>query len=131
MEDKETLGYIAGIIDSRGSIFIRSHKRKGLANYSLAMSIYHSNRNLLEFIQKSFGGKIYPLQRGYNLNFSAQDAYRILRSVFPYLIVKTAEAELAIEFQKSKEDGYEYPLSDEERERRKRYYLRMKELKRK
>jgi len=128
----EVFAYIAGIIDSLGSIFIRQYKYQGLTNYTLALTIFHKRREVLESIQdflkaEHISTSIYERERGYDLRFGGKASYEVLKRVMGYLTLKKPEAELGIKFYESRKR--ERPLSHEERERRRKFYETMKALK--
>lgn len=125
MRRGQAIIYIAGLVDSRGSVIIHKHS---MSPYVLVLMIYHKEKSILEFIQDFFkAGKIYPDRKGYQLRFGADKSKEILKSLLPYLRVKKEQAELAIKFQTKKKR--QRPLTDEELAFRKRCYEEMKALK--
>ena len=106
--------YIAGFFDGEGTIFIGRGKRKRLptaktrtgCGWHLVVSLANSYAPVLDEIASNYGAKRlqYQFKEGmankpcYNLRFKSQDAYRFLKDIYPYLVVKRAQAALAIQF---------------------------------
>jgi hypothetical protein len=67
--------------------------------YSLVITIGQKKSNILYLIQMLFGGTV-SLRKDYNsvLALSGRDAYIMLRSIDPFLVVKKEESALALEF---------------------------------
>ena len=94
---KAERGYLAGIIDGEGCIGIQKSK----SGIQLKVGIFNTERSLLEWIQRRFGGTICDRlhQDGnkveYNYTFYGHRALDMLRTVYPYLVVKRKNAQLA------------------------------------
>ncbi len=107
------LPYLAGIIDGEGTIRINRQRVKKHWNYSyhLQMSCGMVCKEIIELLQKIFGGGIHeerivgyrPIWR-WSLTGRLQ-TYAILKLIRTYLIAKKEHADLAIEFC----DGWKNP----------------------
>ncbi len=110
MEEKE-LAYIAGFVDGEGciSIFRQTVPRVSrTVGYRPSVSISNTDKSVLEYIQRLFGGRIY--QRAgkhlkshwkpqYTWNLVATDSVPFLEAILPFLQVKQEQAKLLIKFQ--------------------------------
>jgi len=126
--DKESLVYIAGFMDGEGCI---SFSKKN-TSYNVHINISNTNRNILNWIQKTLKErgiimKLYPKKKekatdkqGYRLEcFKMEDVKKLLGLLFPYLKGKRKQALLVLEF-----------LIRREKERAKKYraHLSKREL---
>lgn len=142
--DDETLkSYLAGFFDGEGYIGIeRQSNRKGMRNpwYRVIISISLTNENVLQLFQETFGGSISVRttqignhQRSWIWRLWSSKAIVCLRVLYPYLIIKKAQAELACAFQESLErkrkQRYRVP-PDEILDWREEAFQKMRELKR-
>ena len=94
--------YMAGFFDGEGCVTIsRPHSR---SNYQLEVNIGNTNREVLEWIQRNYGGRLHALRKPtyykpYSVwQVSGEEAIHFLQLVLPFLKVKREEAELAIRF---------------------------------
>ena len=106
---KTELAYIAGIIDGEGSIQINSLGR-GKAS-RLVLSVGMCNPLVPYLLQRHFGGgvSVRPIgqcgwhkQTFWQWKVTANKALSCLEMVFPYLLEKKQQAELAICYQSSR-----------------------------
>lgn len=126
---KEYLAYIAGVIDSDGSISVskinlRDSKYKS-PRYVLAVTITNTSEELIDFVQERMGGSYRDKKRRdrrqettiikengidriitakritYDWTIASTKALNFLRLIKNYLIAKKRQAELAIEFQEN------------------------------
>lgn len=133
---KVDYAYIAGFFDGEGSIGIT--KRKA-GDYQLLVSIGQANRFPLKWLQFNFGGCLQTtlsnkphIQTMYRWRVVANDAFEFLTTIYPYLILKKAEAELAIKWQKAKQErrkGQLKPKTEEAKVLDEANYILMKSLK--
>lgn len=109
--------YAAGLFDGEGHIGIVYRKanldsinrKSHYDRYSMSCSMSQNNGEAISWLTTVFGGskKFVTGKRGYdqgtyrrwNWVLSANQALRFLCIIRPYLIVKSAEADIAIEFQ--------------------------------
>lgn len=101
-----TLAYTAGIIDGEGCIGIYKEGRKGRwIYYVLAVNVGNTNPQLIEYLYSNFGGQSWksprlpPRKTAYCWRLQAKSAGEFLKLIFPYLLLKKPQAELALKFQ--------------------------------
>ncbi|MBA3758932.1 MAG: hypothetical protein H0X07_00195 [Gemmatimonadales bacterium] len=135
--------YAAGLFDGEGSIRITYQKLKSFKNhvrYQLYVNVAQCDPRPLLALQREFEGSFHWATRPKKENHRAlhswiicsQQALRFLERVRPYLIVKAEQADLAIEFQKSREGkpswGAVSPEEYARREHIRREILRLKHV---
>lgn len=118
-----TKAYIAGFIDGEGCIRISRNKYKSSNvyeyKYGLILQVTNTIKEPIFLIQSLYGGCLYEKQdkrpnrrRTYNLNMTTQNAIKLIEDIFPYLIVKKVQAQIAIEFSHTiKYSGKALPLN--------------------
>lgn len=105
-QDRPSLGYLAGIFDIAGTI--RIEYSKTLKEWILLLRITHPSFRLMEIFQK-LGAYIVKLQNGlYRAKWRKERANKFLQLIYPFLILKQNQAQLAIEYFSHKD------LSDKE-----------------
>ena len=106
------LSYTAGIIDGEGSIMIKRSKgnrpNRPTPEYRVVISVTNTNRLLLEWLFKKFGGSIkhYAKQAFghkpcYTWTITAKSGIIFLRLIKPYVLLKGEQLETALLFQTS------------------------------
>ena len=137
------VAYLAGLIDGEGHISI--FRRKPAfpyisARYSLRMEICMCSFKTINWIQEHFGGTIYKKRRtrtldtgklrkqSYAVSWSSREACVLLQNVKPFLITKSHEADIAIDYQ-LKCPPKTYKLSQNELNRREEAYRLLREAK--
>lgn len=122
---------MAGFFDGEGCISIS----KSSHGYSLLCDVIQCNRWVLELFKMSFGGAI-RLRRQYTGNYPtyawhicAKNAQVFLETIKPFLVLKRAEAEVAIKFQRRK-GGVGCHISDGQKAVEEAEYLLLQNLKR-
>jgi hypothetical protein len=113
--------YLAGLIDGEGHIGITKgcrywRNKDGVETkypaYSLQISVANNSSSLMTFLIKHFGGVYYTHTR---INPNARDGYTwqpkgaknkeaLLLAVLPYLVIKTAQAKMALEFLRMRDE---------------------------
>lgn len=99
------LAYLAGIVDGEGSVELKIQRT---GTMDLLLHIYNSDKPLFDWIVEHFGGRLYEIHRKattlrpqwqpvYNWNIGGQQARDLLERLLPYMLVKPAQARLAIE----------------------------------
>jgi hypothetical protein len=121
----DTLAWFGGFFNAEGCIMINRNQRKGHVNWYLTLSLPNSDELALADAERLIGGKSYFRKRQkahYRDQRSWQaggdEAMMILKAIRPWLHRKTAQADLAIEFQeriRSKEHGRWSLLTPEEK----------------
>lgn len=99
------LAYMAGFFDGEGCICIG----KGKGGLGLVCSVVQCNEWILQLFKMSFGGNVRLRQpykperyRTFSWSICSKKAMAFLRVIQPYLMLKRAEAEVAIQFQMAK-----------------------------
>jgi hypothetical protein len=134
------LAYLAGFFDGEGCISITKGKNHlGNVQYGLRVIVSNTNDYVLQMYKFSFGGRIQkrkykkPEWRDcFAWELSSTRAYDFLKCVYPYLILKKAQADLAFDFQENQStyDGSNRKLSDKELSIREAQRILMQDLKR-
>ena len=108
--------WTAGFFDGEGSITIARNRRpKGRIEHCLLVAITQKVRKPLDEIAERWGGYVIPIynkktERGYFAwHVSAKIANRFLKDIVAFLRVKRRDAEVGIEFQKTKRDTRKHP----------------------
>lgn len=90
------LPYLAGIIDGEGCIRV---------NNSVRLMIANTDIHLIEWLSLNFGGYYWTNKRSqprykilYQWELSAKKACKLLEMVYPFLIIKKAQAKLVLDF---------------------------------
>ena len=101
--------YIAGFWDGEGTINIHRQKIKNSdkMQHFLYVKVSNTNKEILEKIKKFFGRGIItsngiPVKghrKAWQYQASCNNAYKVIEILYPYLIVKKEQAELAMQFQ--------------------------------
>jgi hypothetical protein len=106
--DPITLAYLAGFVDGEGSIAIT--KRGGSSKwrtspYSLSLTVAQINPEPLYLLKQVFGGSLnrYDHRKAnhrlyYSWSVSSRQAAKTIKVLYPYLLVKKDEAEVALSF---------------------------------
>ena len=148
MTDDEV--WAAGFVDGEGCITIDRHKpRRGdgehaSPQHSLTLSVTNTNLEVLEFLMSMFGGSIsrkhkgssYAQKKIWQWRCASLDAEKAVKKLVPYLKVKKAEAETALDFVELKRATFDErvrnggPLKDEVIAQREAYRQTLMGLKR-
>jgi len=117
MIEKTILAYTAGLLDGDGCIQISSVEpnNKGTQKtkyHNLSVQITNTNKEVINWLKDIFGGFItsrYSLpssrkdcKTGFVWHIATIQAKDFLESIYPYLIIKKKQADLAIRFQENK-----------------------------
>lgn len=104
---QEKIIYLAGIIDGEGYIGINLQKQKKCNRYRIRLCVCNTNLELLTWLVDNFGGGIYEKRvyksnhsKSFNWSVGDKSAEEILTVVYPYLIIKKKQAELALAYRK-------------------------------
>ncbi|WP_457621713.1 hypothetical protein [Persephonella sp.] len=96
MEKESLLPYIAGMIESSGSITFRKDKRTKNSVYPVLVIRSYSIENLKN-IKEIFGGSIIKKGSRWEIVLSHRKAYNLLKNIYSFLIIKKEEADLVFE----------------------------------
>lgn len=99
------LGWAAGMLDGEGTIGLYKHNKR-TNQVTLKVSIGNTYKPALEFLQQFFNGwgSLYPLtkypgrKQVYAWCVSARQASEVVKKLAPYLIIKRAQAAVALEW---------------------------------
>lgn len=104
----EESAYIAGFLDGEGNITIlrRNQYLNKTPSYGLIVGFTNTDRHVLEWLSTKVAGGIYKKARyrenhrqGYEFRvWNKQETKFILESILPYLRIKRAQAEVALDF---------------------------------
>jgi hypothetical protein len=92
--------YFSGLFDGEGCIVVSN-------KHQLIVTIVNTNKICLEYIKSRVGGKLrerkrkkakFNWKRSFRLYFNGREAVKILKMMFPYLIIKEKEAKLILKF---------------------------------
>jgi|SRR5690606_1714061 len=114
-EYKDTeIAYLAGIIDGEGSIYIGNfscNPKTKLPYYQTNMQVTNTNKNLINWLKKIFGGLINKRTTKQHANNSRMQAYtwtatgdrltHLCELMLPYLQCKRKQAEIMLEMRKT------------------------------
>lgn len=101
------IGYLAGMIDGEGSIYIQDRKEGNSTSYFPRFQITNTNKEVMIWIKERFGGTIYLKKRSHIkphwkeqiewfTNRESMD--KILPLIAPHLIIKKRHAIIMQEF---------------------------------
>ena len=108
------IAYFAGIVDGEGSIMVTSATgKKGNKTYRLRMLVTNTNREVMDWIFARFGGSIQTCNQTaesvakrhrvkFNWSRDADNAIEIIKVIYPFLIIKRKQAEIALRWPSSK-----------------------------
>ena len=97
---KSEIGFAAGVFDIHGSLRILISDQEGeyASEPSLYAKITAKNVKLMKFLQL-FDAVVGPSSGGqFRAKWKDENAFRFLKLILPYLIVKKEQAEIGIEF---------------------------------
>lgn len=106
---KIDLAYVAGIIDGEGCIGLYLSKKSSY--YFIQVAVHMTNEWMITWLSNNFSGSknVYTHYRKranckpeWAWNITGKKALEFLELIYPYLKLKKAEAEIAINFQRRK-----------------------------
>lgn len=89
--------YTAGLIDGEGCIYL--HNERGVPQVRLVMEC----KATVEAVHAQYGGAIHEVSRNervrtfHDLCLSGNQAYAMLRAIYPHMITKRAQAKLVLD----------------------------------
>ena len=131
------IGRMAMAIDTDGHIGIGNYQGSG--GHSIYMGFTNTNVKLIEWIVNNFSGKMPKREERDNIKWKDRydwkihgyKAYKILKSIRPYLIAKQEQADCAIELYEKVTKwhyGATNPIPDYKRELAESLYQRCRQL---
>ena len=128
------LNYIGGFFDGEGyiGIYRRNPNKRG---YRLMVSACNTNEWIIKWLQLNFGGSVkskkesFKKQRLWRWSLAERQAEIFLKVITKYLIIKRAQAELALQFMACKNQRGER-LTEEHRALEEAQMILMRSLKR-
>ena len=127
-------GYVAGVLDCDGSIWISVNRSPKRAQYTLRVSVTNTRRALPQWFCDHFGGSVgeYTKRNAkwkdeYRWNAAGLSALPVLQVCLPYLVIKREQALLAIEFASTIIPGTR-PIPESYRKLREDLYDKMSQL---
>ena len=101
--NKPSIEYIAGLFDGEGYVGVASWHNGG--SYLLRCTIANMDLNVLQKIEKQFGGKlrIMGFPKGnrrvcFKITWNSKECREFLEKIYPYLIIKKSQVRLALSF---------------------------------
>ena len=136
--NKEDLIYIAGLFDGDGCVEVvklKVNDRISIRHW-LRTHISNTNKTILLYFKKKFGGKLYNNQTAkkshhtlcWNWTLTTNQALNFLEKVYPYLRIKRDVAKLGIKFQKNMKRFRFKKISQKELKRRENIFIKIKEI---
>ena len=115
MSEKETIAYLAGIIDGEGFIEIRKViTSKGNFCYSARMSFFMTNKTPADLFSQIFGSKVLctkmKRKEYYGIAVGGKNLKPILVKLLPYLRVRKQVALYALELIKNRKEFPVHPI---------------------
>ncbi len=101
----ELLAYIAGFLDGEGAVGLYRCNTRKRFSYRLEVQLMQVDKRPLDLVKKHYGGSL-SVRRHDNPKWqdcwhwmsADKTAERLLRDIYPYLIVKKERAEIALRF---------------------------------
>lgn len=133
--------YLAGLFDGEGSVTVVKYHPKYSPNrlhYVLRVHIANTNKELMDLLVENLGG-FYRSAQGkkewkvdYQWALSADKAFRFLKSIYPHLVIKQKQADVAFEFINFRKNNVvvkkKFGTSIEFLQQYELYYMQMKKL---
>lgn len=115
-KDREVkVSYAAGIVDGEGCIrIVRRNPRQGRStSYSVMVNVVQKDGRIVDFMYGNWGGMVYLKNKNngnwiYEWRLTEGKALDFLKTIYPYMIVKKAQAKLAFEFETRKRVGFKH-----------------------
>lgn len=107
---KLDLRYIAGFLDADGCVAIARYQKPGSIHtrYQPRVTATNCDRRIPDALQKMFGGSVHKTKvttakhrATYNWIAVSKTATDFIEAIYPFLVVKKKQAELALKLQKN------------------------------
>jgi len=105
MKEAEELAYLAGILDGEGTLRLPVvyQRNTGHPRYYAEVNVYNTNPHLIDWLLEKWGGNFYYRHRGnkkhkpeYTWRIGGEKAIPLIKSVYPYLILKKEHADILL-----------------------------------
>ena len=121
LTDEQFYIWLAGFMDGEGCIYVSRTKNSNRwgYQYTLRVELTQANKQLLEDIieRVGFGSNIWnkalnaiknrkSKRNVYAIKWSSRQAHELLKKIYPYMVVKKAQASLGMEFQELVNENY-------------------------
>jgi len=130
-------GYVAGVLDCDGSIWIGANRKNKHVQYTLRVSVTNTRPALPQWFADHFGGKALTYRKNserwkdeYRWQASGLTALPVLQLCLPYLVIKRRQALVGLEFASTIIPGQRH-LPESFRTLREELYNRMTALNKK
>lgn len=136
---RELVIWAAGFIDGEGSVGFITRREADRRAEPFTFCLSATNRNVpaLRRLQDLFGGSLNQARQTkekwatcHMWRASGANAAGALKQMQPYLVVKSEQARVALEFAELRKASSRSPLTPEERQRREALFAEMRELNR-
>ena len=129
-----TIAYMAGMVDGEGCITLHKNGKY----FSVRLTVTNTDFNIITWCKENFDGCYYINHRkrkdihkpAYHWSVENRMAEKVLKLIYPYLIIKKSQAKIALKFRKlvnNRKKG-QNPFSIEEVNERKALFFEMKKL---
>ena len=138
--------YLAGFVDGEGYLGLARIRRDHRSpEYCLRLSVYNTNRRILEDIQRTTGGTMSVIDQrqagwkvSYALIWTNAAAARLIRKIKPFLVVKSEQSRALLAFDRGIQAGHRLrdkagrllPLTPRDVRSRQAFYDRLKRMNR-
>ncbi len=133
--DPGLAGYVAGVMDCDGSIWIaRKQTKTAGASYTIRASVSNTRPKLVQWFVRHFGGRRYVTERArpskaeYRWISTNQRAIELVEFCLPYLTIKYEQGLVALEYGSTLTGARGKRLPECYRATRERLYERMSAL---
>jgi len=92
--------YLAGLIDSKGTISIYIHEDKSVDRgftWDTSLKITHKNKQFLEALQSKFGGSVSKSGKFYQFRIGGNKVRAVLKKTVPFILLKQKQAIWALQ----------------------------------
>jgi|TARA_B100002003_G_scaffold100480_1_gene93553 hypothetical protein len=115
MNDRDKILYLTGLFDGEGHVSLlkknhhkylkKTNKMKTYTYTELSLRLSNTNKNVLNYIQKYFGGHIYVMKKyaphhktAWEWHINGKNATEISKLMYPFSIIKKEKLKTAKEF---------------------------------
>jgi intein/homing endonuclease len=101
---QEKLAYLAGIIDSEGTVGFIINKKRSRERVAPRFKVGNTNYRLITWLRSEIGGRVYKYENGRNRPIyewfvsGIKNIQPLLKAILPYLVVKQDSARAALNF---------------------------------